>query len=97
MATSKPFWADLSKRTGTWSAVAALALGIAEHVDDQPWNGPEWEHWAAVIGTAVLRAIVGLVQGNVGDRDKATFAPATGPTIDVPASDLRNGDDPDDG
>ena len=70
------FWGDLSRKAGTWSAVSALALGIAEHVDDQPWSGPEWEQWAAVIGAAVIRAVVGLVQGKVGDPDKASFAPA---------------------
>ena len=80
MANGKPsaFWADAARKTGTWAGVATIALAILEHQDNEPWQGPEWEHWAVVLGAAVLRAVIALVQGKVGDPDKASFAkPAT--------------------
>ena len=95
MSNSKStFWADLSKKTGTWSAVAALAVAVAEVVepllDNEATISVDWHHAAAVLGAAVVRAIVGLIQGNVGDRTKATFSKATvHQQIEPPA-----GDDP---
>ena len=37
------FWADAARKTATWSGVGTLALAILEHMDDEPWTGPEWE------------------------------------------------------
>ena len=92
MAESKPskFWGDLAKKTGTWAGTAALAVSVAELAENwvDAWAaspGPGWHHAVGVIAAAVVRAIIGLVQGKVGDPDKASFAPAAG------------GDDPDDG
>ena len=79
MAESKPskFWGDASRKTATWTGVAALAAAAVDWLDDDGFgSGPEWEHWLAVIGAAAIRAIIALVQGKVGDPDKATFAPA---------------------
>ena len=70
------FWADAARKTATWTGVGTLALAILEHVDDQPWNGPEWEHYVVVIGLAALRAALALVQGKVGDPAKASFKAA---------------------
>ena len=70
------FWADAARKAGTWSGVGTLALAILEHLDDEPWTGPEWEHYAVVIGLGALRAVLALVQGNIGDRDKASFKSA---------------------
>ena len=85
------FWADLSKKTGTWSGVAALVVAAAEIAEsalsDAPAE-PGWHHAVAVVAAAVIRAIVGLVQGKIGDPSKASFAP--GPTVNVPASQLRD-------
>ena len=78
MSNSKStFWADLSKKTGTWSAVAVLAVSVLEILDEDLAgidDGLGWKHAAVVVGTACVRAIVGLIQGNVGDRTKATFS-----------------------
>ena len=90
--SSKPFWADASKRTGTWTAVAALAAVVEDLLDGTGPGDMGWEHVAMVGLAAGIRAIVALVQGKVGDPDKATFA-SSGPNIDVPKSALR--DDPD--
>ena len=70
------FWADAARKTATWSGVGTLALAILEHMDDEPWTGPEWEHYAVVIGLAALRAVLALVQGKVGDPNKASFKKA---------------------
>ena len=94
MAESKPskFWGDLAKKTGTWAGTAALAVSVAELAENavDAWAadpGPGWHHVIGVIAAAIIRAIVGLVQGKVGDPDKASFAPAA----------ADDGDDPDDG
>lgn len=80
----KAFWSDLSKKTGTWSAVAVLAVSVLEILDKdlEGAGGAGWEHAAAVLGAAVLRAIVGLVQGKIGDPAKASFTKAPDPDDD---------------
>ena len=72
----KAFWADAARKTATWAGVGTLALAILEHLDDQPWTGPEWEHYAVVLGLGALRAILAMAQGNIGDGSKASFKPA---------------------
>ena len=32
--SGKAFWSDLSKKTGTWTAVAALVVVVAEQAED---------------------------------------------------------------
>ena len=98
--TSKAFWADASKKTGTWAGVTAAVLTalVAIHPDIDTGH---MTHWAAILTAVVipaLRGVLALLQGNIGDPDKASFAPA-GPTVNVPADQLRDtdGDDPDDG
>ena len=93
------FWQDWSKKTGTWAGTAALAVSVAELAENwvDAWAadpGPGWHHVIGVLAAAVVRAIVGLVQGKVGDASKASWT--AGPTVDVPASDLRDTGDPDD-
>ena len=70
------FWGDAARKAGTWSGVGTLALAILEHLDDEPWTGPEWEHYAVVIGLGALRAVLAFVQGNIGDPNKASFKAA---------------------
>ena len=41
------------------------------------------EHYAAVIGAAALRAIIGLIQGKIGDPAKASFTKAPDPDDDL--------------
>ena len=91
--TNQPskFWADAAKRTGTWTGVAAIAVVIEDWLDQAGGSNLGWEHIAMVGLAAAIRAIVALVQGKVGDPDKATFT-RSGPSVDVPASQLR--DDP---
>ena len=78
-STSRPFWGDLAKKTGTWAGTAALAVSVAELAENlvDSWAadpGPGWHHVVGVIAAAIVRAIVGLVQGKIGDPDKASFA-----------------------
>ena len=82
----KAFWSDLSKKTGTWSAVAVLAVSVLEWLDDDLAgidDGLGWKHAAVVVGTAVIRAVVGLVQGKIGDPAKASFQKAPDPDDDL--------------
>lgn len=100
--TGKAFWTDASKKTATWTGVAAIAAIAAEQIEAWLDSAQQFQvgthHWFAVIAVAVIRAVMALWQGNVGDRSKASFAAPAGPTVDVPASQLRDtGDDPDDG
>lgn len=95
--TGKKFWADASKKTATWTGVAAIAVVAAEQAEE--WlGGPdatiEGHHWIAVIAAAVLRAVLSLWQGNVGDRTKASFAPAAD---DGDTATDEDGDGPDGG
>ena len=88
MKSNGKFWADASKKTGTWAGVAAVAVPLFDWLNESlPEN---WEHVVIVGLMAALRAILALAQGNVGDRSKASFAPASGPSIEVPASGLRS-------
>ena len=76
---SKPskFWADASRKTGTWAAVAAVAAPLFDHLDEgTDWASNGWKHVLVVAAVAALRAVLALAQGNVGDREKASFAPA---------------------
>ena len=64
--SGKAFWSDLSKKTGTWTAVAALAVALLEVLDWQreaaagaSGGAGRW-HIVAVLGAAVSRAIIGL-------------------------------------
>ena len=80
MANGKPsaFWADASKRTATWTGVAAIAVVIEDWLDSAGGTNLGWEHLAMVGLAAGIRAVVALVQGKVGDPDKASFSkPAT--------------------
>ena len=92
MAESKPskFWGDAARKTGNVLGWSALVLPASEWIEDAlgQWGqtGGVWHHILAVALVAAIRAVVALVQGKVGDPDKASFASA--------ASD---GDDPDDG
>lgn len=81
------FWSDLSKKTGAafgWSALVVPAALLLEHLVED-WGGPglDWHHAVAVVVVAALRAIVGLVQGKVGDPDKASFTKAPDPDLDT--------------
>ena len=93
--TSKPFWADLSAKTATWGGVAALAVTALEVVEPlveaEATTAVSWKHGLAVIGAAVIRAIIGLVQGKVGDPDKASFKAAAADNPDVPDDDEGGG------
>ena len=88
MANKRSFWADLSRKTGTWAGVTALALAVGEQVEewlDSTAQASVGAHHAwAVLAVAVLRAVIALVQGNTGDGDKASFVKPT-PTADDPA------------
>ena len=80
----KAFWQDFSKKTGTWSAVAALAAVVEELTDDLPDKfSAGWEHVAMVIAAAVVRSVIGLIQGKVGDPAKASFTKAPDPDDDL--------------
>ena len=78
MPKNKPaFWADFSKKTATWGSVAVLAVSAGEMLE-QVIEGAEaklggWHLALAVVAAAVVRAIVGLIQGNTGDGQKASF------------------------
>ena len=83
----KAFWSDLSKKTGTWTAVAALVVVVAEQAEnwlsaDQTFQAG-WHHVVAVLAAASIRAIVGLVQGKIGDPAKASFQKAPDPDDDL--------------
>ena len=86
-SVSKSFWTDFSKKTGTWSAVAGVAvtaLELADNAIGPDLSQPGWHHVVAVIGAAVIRAVIGLIQGKVGNPatakfDKAEPAPAPAP------------------
>ena len=74
------FWADASKKTATWAGVAAIAAVAAEQLEAWLDSAQQFQvgthHWFAVIAVAVIRAVMALWQGNVGDRSKASFASA---------------------
>ena len=75
--TSKSFWTDASKKTATWAAVATLASVAIDWLQDlgeQEGPGLEPHHWWAIALATSLRAVVALVQGKIGDPDKASFA-----------------------
>ena len=79
MAESKPskFWGDASRKTATWAAVAAIATPLFDHWDEGiEASTTGWKHAAVVVIVAAIRAVIALVQGKVGDPDKASFAPA---------------------
>ena len=75
----KSFWGDLSRKTGTWAGASTLVVAVAEMAEE--WLGgveaePGWHHAVAVVMVAAIRAIVGLIQGKIGDPNKASFAKA---------------------
>ena len=72
----KAFWQDFSKKTGTWSAVAGLAAIVEDLLDSDQGSNLDWEHLAMVAAAAAIRAVVGLVQGKIGDPAKASFTKA---------------------
>ena len=65
MADKRSFWADLSRKTGTWAGVTALALAVGEQVEewlDSTAQASVGAHHAwAVLAVAVLRAVIALV------------------------------------
>ena len=91
----RKFWGDLSRKTGTWAAVGGLAVIAAEQAEawltSSQFEPGQPHHWIAVIAAAVIRAIVGLVQGKVGDPSSASFAPAKSTDApDAPAPPLSD-------
>ena len=81
MAEAKPsaFWADASKRTATWTGVAAIAVVVEDWLDKEAGSNLDWEHLAMVGLAAAIRAVVALVQGKVGDPNKASFTAPSDP------------------
>ena len=84
--TSKAFWADASRKTAVWASVASLAGVLADYLDEGLGDagGLDTHHWWAIAAATAIRAIVALVQGNVGNPDKASFAKTAADDPDVP-------------
>ena len=87
--TSKPFWADAARKTAVWASVASLAGVLADYLDEGLGDGGglDTHHWWAIAAATAIRAIVALVQGNIGDKDKASFKSAAADDPDVPDDD----------
>ena len=74
--TGKQFAADALKKTGTWAGVAyAIFAALIWLGDLEPSHFGEVEH-LLVAAAPILRGVLALLQGNIGDRSKASFAPA---------------------
>ena len=87
MPTKKAFWADASKKTAVWAAVATLAGVVADHLQDGSLldnGGLDTHHWWAIALATAIRAVVALIQGNTGDGTTATFTKPA-PIADDPA------------
>ena len=69
----KHFWADVSKKSSTWAAVAAAGAAACEFVNGDGFSGLGGEHALIGIGVAAARAVLGLVQGKTGDPATAKF------------------------
>ena len=75
------FWADASRKVGSafgWAALVVPTIELVEPVVNA-WGTEShsvWHHLVAVAVVGALRAVVALVQGNVGDPDKASFQKA---------------------
>ena len=91
--SGKAFWSDWSKKTAAafgWAAMLVPVSEVLEQVVDA-WGteqGNYWHHAVAVVVVAALRAVVGLVQGKVGDPDKASFTKA--PVANDPDQDVSS-------
>ena len=74
---------SVAKRTGQWTAVAALGVLLTDYIND--WANSvdkPWEHVLGVIAVAVIGAVVPLLEGKAGS------APAdTADDPDVPDGD----------
>ena len=77
---SNAFWADLSKKGGTWAGVAGLGAILCSLISggelSEVINNFE-VHGATAGLVAGLRVIVGLVQGKTGNPDTAKFDKAS--------------------
>ena len=72
---------SVAKRTGQWTAVAALGTLLTDYVNNWAEHGPEWWHVVGVIAVAVIGAVVSLAE------DKTGSAAATADDPDVPDGD----------
>ena len=96
--SAKPYWSDLSRKVGSVFGHSVALVALSEWLEQTVYgwgtaDGNYWHHVAAVIIVAVIRAVVGLVQGKVGDPQKASW---TGTSVPPPA-DVPDTDDDDDG
>ena len=84
MNGSKTFWADLSKKGGTWAAVAAAASAVCAWEAGGIQAVGDSKHVVIGLGIAALRAVLGLAQGKVGDPSTAKFDkhPASADVVD---------------
>ena len=75
MNGSKTFWADLSKKGGTWAGVATIGALACDALDggDTLIEGGGTKHVLIGLGIAALRTVLGLAQGKVGDPATAKF------------------------
>ena len=67
----------IAARAGGWAGIAALATVLSHYLDNTllahlSSDGVQWHHAVAVVITAVVAALVELVQSG------------TGPTVEVP-------------
>lgn len=81
--TGKAFWSDASKKVATWlgSTTGAAALGWVLHwltVQEEGAHRP-LVYIGAALAIAFVRAVIALIQGNVGDRSKASWSKAPAP------------------
>ena len=76
------FWADLSKKGGTWAGVAAIGGVACALLSGDASLGEvltDFETHGAVAGlAALLRVALGLVQGKTGNPETAKFDKAAG-------------------
>ena len=76
--TGKQFAADALKKTGTWAGVTAAAIAAltALHPEVGTEHLARLETILTLVIVPALRGVLALLQGNIGDRSKASFAAA---------------------
>ena len=75
---------SVAKRTGQWTAVAALATLLTDYINDWANNVDKpWEHVVGVIAVAVIGAVVSLAEG----KGSAAAADDAADDPDVPDGD----------